>query len=722
MEAPMQMVWRRIASGGVIALAILGVSAPRTGFAQVLDRRAPEGREAPRHPKISGSLRQAETAYQQGQPFGDAAQISLSDHGLQVFIHLNDYKEAHVADLTQMGVRIEIIEPSLKIIQARVPAGTLEAVSQLPFVRVIGEPDRPRSSVGSKNTEGDGVLQSDLARSNLGVNGSGIRVGVIQVGFNGLAASQASGDLPAGITTFTSRSDGIFAGVGGEGTAMLELIHDIAPGAQLFAASIGTSLEMLAAVNWLSDVAGGPNTRRGTLGGVDIIVDDLAWFNLGPYDGSSAVSSALTSAVDRGVAYFTSVSNYAEGHWRGLYTACPETNFHKFNAASCGMGTADEVLDIRVSGNGKVDARLQWNDPFGASSNDYDLRLFDRDAGQLLTAADGVTGGRDTQNGTQNPVERLTFTNTSGSTRNLGIVIENFQGTAQPRQFELFLVDNEIQEQYFVRDQSVPSGSDAKKVFSVGAVNWQTPDQIESFSSRGPTLDGRLKPEVVAPDCVSVTGNGGFPSTFCGTSAAAPHAGAVAALVLSANPALTPAQLYAMMVAPTFDLGTPFPNNTFGFGRIDALASTQLGLNQPTLGLSVQPGGPGQFNWTVSFNYPNPPFGAPTLFADAYFGYVRPDGSLVFLGPGLGQSPGELTNPQTFVSFLSGVGADPGASLPPTQAFATPISGPPGQYLAFFGAMPTEAGPSGNLWSLGSNSSNGGSNFQGVAIAPFSLP
>lgn len=722
MEGPIQMVWRRIASGGVIALAILGVSAPRIGSAQVLDRKALQQREAPRHPKISESLRQAETAYQQGQPFGDGAQISPSDQGLQVFIHLNDYKEAYVGDLTQMGVRIEIVEPSLKIIQARVPAGTLEAVSQLPFVRVIGEPDRPRSSVGSKTTEGDGVLRSDLARSNLGVNGSGIRVGVIQLGFNGLAASQASGDLPAGITTFTSRSDGIFAGVGGEGTAMLELIHDIAPGAQLFAASIGTSLEMLAAVNWLTDVAGGPNTRRGTPGGVDIIVDDLAWFNIGPYDGSSSVSSALTSAVDRGASYFTSNSNYAEDHWRGLYSACPGSNFHSFNFPSCGMGTADEVLDVRVSGNGKVDVRVLWNDPFGASSNDYDLRLFDRDAGQLLTPADGVTGGRDTQNGTQNPVERLTFTNTSGSTRNLGIVIENFQGTAQPRQFELFLVDNEIQEQYFVRDQSVPSGSDAKKVFSVGAVNWQTPDQIENFSSRGPTLDGRLKPEVVAPDCISVTGNGGFPSTFCGTSAAAPHAGAVAALVLSANPGLTPAQLYAMLVAPTFDLGTPFPNTTFGFGRIDALASTQLALNQPTLGLSVQPAGSGQLTWTVSFAYPNPPAGAPTLFADAYFGYVRPDGILTFLGPGLGQSAGNLTNPQTFVSFLSGTETEPGAVLPPTQVFSTPISGPPGQYLAFFGAMPTEAGPAGNLWSLGSNSSNGGANFQGVAIAPFSFP
>ncbi|MBI2903381.1 MAG: S8 family serine peptidase [Candidatus Methylomirabilis oxyfera] len=724
MMAPLQIVWRRIPWGKVIALAVLGGAFPQIGSAQVLDRTVLEGREAPapKHPKISGPLRQADAAYRQGQPVADATQVSVNADGIQVYIYLNDYEETHVGELTQMGVRIEMIEPSLKVIQARVPAGRLEAIAQLPFVRFVQEPNRPYSNVGSKLSQADGILGANVVRSTLGVNGSGVRIGVIQLGFLGIADSQASGDLPGGITTFTTRSDANFPGVGGEGTAMLELIHDLAPGAQLFGVSFSTDLEMIAAVNWLADVAGGPNPRRGTPGGVDIIVDDISFFNLGPYDGSSALSRAITAAVDRGVLYYTSAGNYAERHWRGFYGSCPGSNFHNFNTPSCGTGVADEVLDIQVQGNGTFCAHVQWNDAWSASGNDYDARLFDRDADKFLAASDGVSGGRNAQSGTQDPRETMCFTDKSGSTRKLGIVIENFEGKAQPRQIELFLVSDVVLLQHRVSDHSLPNVGDAKKAFSVGAVNWETPDQIESYSSRGPTLDGRLKPEVVAPDCVSVTGNGGFPSTFCGTSAAAPHAGAVAALVLSANPSLIPTQLYAMMVAPTFDLGTPFPNNTFGFGRLDAFASTQLGVNQPTLGLSVQPGGSGQLNWTVSFTYPNPPAGAPTLFADAYFGYLRPDGVLTFLGPGLGQSAGDLNNPQSFISFLSGVEADPGASLPPTQAFSTPISGPPGQYVAFFGAMPTEAGPSGNLWSLGSNSSNGGFAFQGVAIAPFSRP
>ncbi len=719
----MYAIWRRMVKTSALALAVLGASLPQVAFGQTIERISLEGKEAraTKHPKISSSLGHVETAVRGSQPLPESAHRSAYGGGIQVYIHLADYDANYVSRLIEKGVQIEIVEAPLKIIQARVPPGTLESIAQLPFVRFIGEPEQPSPNVGSKNTEADGVLRSNLVRSSLGVNGSGIRVAVIQLGFMGLAASQASGDLPARIATSSTRADGSVAGDSAEGTAMLELIHDIAPGAQLFGVSISNSLEFVAAVNFLADVAGGANPRRGTSGGVDIIVDDLSFFNIGPYDGTSFISQAITAAVDRGVAYFTSAGNHAERHWRGFYSACPGSNFHRFNVPSCGPGVADEVLDIRLPANSDFRVFLQWNDPFGASGNDYDLRLFDRDSGQLLTAADGVVGGRNLQNGTQNPTEFMSFTNSGGGTRNLGIVIENVGG-AQPRQLELFLPGSAVQEQYVIPDHSLPNVGDAKKAISLGAVNWQTPNSIQNYSSRGPTLDGRVKPEGVAPDCVSVTGNGGFPTTFCGTSASAPHAAAVAALLLSATPSLSPSQLYAALIAPTVELGTPFPNNTFGFGRIDAFASTQLAKNQPTFGLSVAKPGPGQLSWTVSFNYPNPSFGAPTLFADVYFGYLRPDGVLRFLGPDLSQSAGNLNNPQTFASFLESVAADAGTSLAPTEAFWTPISGPPGQYVAFFAAMPTGAAPSGNLWSLGSNASNGGANLQGIAVAPFSVP
>ena len=707
----------------VIMLVISVSSSPQGLLAQTLELRSSDAAlpRPTKHPKISGSLKYAEQAIRQSWPLQQGTQPDVNASGMQVHITLAEYTEIHLDSLRSVGVQVELAEPSLALVQARIPAGLLDAVAELPFVRYMRAPHVPYADAGSTLTQADAVLGSNMVRSMLGAVGNGVRIGVIQTGFNGIAASQASGDLPAAITTFTARPSGNFAGSGAEGTAMLELIHDIAPGAQLFAASFSTSLEEIASVNWLADVAGGPNSRRGTPGGVDIIVDDISWFNLGPYDGSSALSTALTAAVDRGVAYFKSAGNRADQHWRGFYSACPGSTFQNFNAPDCESGS-DEILNVRVPSGKEFCAFLQWNDPWGASGNDYDLRLWDRDADRFLTSSDGVSGGTDAQSGTQNPEEGMCFSESSGSTRNLGIVIQNFQGQAAPRQFELFLTSDVVQLEYVVKEFSVPNAGDAKKVFSVGAVNWQTPEKIEDYSSRGPTLDGRLKPEVVAPDCVSVTGNGGFPTTFCGTSAAAPHAGAVAALVLSANPSLSPSQLYGAIVAPTFDLGAPFPNNTFGFGRVDALAATQLAKNQPTLGLSVLKSGSGQLDWVVSFNYPSPGFGTPTLFADVYFGYLRPDGVLTFLGPGLGQAPGILSDPRSFTSFLSSFEVDPGASLAATHLFSTPISGPDGQYVAFFGAMPTGAGPSGNVWSVGSSASNGGVNFQGVALASFSRP
>jgi hypothetical protein len=88
----------------------------------------------------------------------------------------------------------------------------------------------------------------------------------------------------------------------------------------LFFANFSTSLEFIQAVNWLAAEAGGPNLRRGTPGGVDIIVEDIAFFNNGPYDGSSPVSQALSNAVVQGVAVFASVGNHAQAHYQGLYT------------------------------------------------------------------------------------------------------------------------------------------------------------------------------------------------------------------------------------------------------------------------------------------------------------------------------------------------------------------------------------------------------------------
>jgi hypothetical protein len=515
----------------------------------------------------------------------DMGAMDIDATGLQVYIELEDWSQTILDQLQAARVTIELTDPTQKLVQGRIPLDSLEQVARLPFVKFIRLPDYGYSNQqGSVGTQGDAVIRANLARQALGVTGAGIRVGVISDGLSGLSQSIASGDLPSvGITSQSFRADGNI-NAGAEGTALLEIVYDIAPGAQLFFANFDTSLAFIQAANWLADTAGGPNPRRGTPGGVDILVEDIAFFNVGPYDGSSSVSQALSGAAARGVAVFAAVGNSAGGHYRGLFTDTDGDTLNEFDV-SLGLPRVDnagETLNVTVQPGEAIGIFLQWNDPWGASSSDYDLCVYDPP--DLPTAP--ILCSTTRQNGQNNPTEFIAIRRTASTPGTLGVGIINFQGQAPPRLLDLFIIGG-VQREFVVPDHSVPNGGDAVNVLSVGAVNWQTPTVLESFSSRGPTNDGRVKPEVVAPDGVSVTGAGGFPTTFFGTSAAVPHAGAVAALMLEANPSLTPTRVHNMLEQTAAPLGTPIPNFDAGFGRIDAFAAVQAAV--PPLVAAVLP-------------------------------------------------------------------------------------------------------------------------------------
>src|SRR4029079_4146382 len=86
----------------------------------------------------------------------------------------------------------------------------------------------PPTGVGSRSSEGDVTHRAFSARGAFHVNGTGIKIGVLSDGVTNLAASQAAGDLGP-VTVLPGQT-----GTGDEGTAMLEIVHDLAPGAQLF--------------------------------------------------------------------------------------------------------------------------------------------------------------------------------------------------------------------------------------------------------------------------------------------------------------------------------------------------------------------------------------------------------------------------------------------------------------------------------------------------------
>src|SRR5262249_25293064 len=169
-----------------------------------------------------------------------------------VYIELADWSQTILEQLQATRVTLERTDPTLQLVQGRLPLDRLDQVARLPFVKFIRLPDYGYANQqGSIGTQGDAVIRANLAPQTLGVTGAGLRVGVISSGLRGLDQSIASGDLPpGGITSQSFRADGDI-NAGAEGTALLEIVYDIAPGAQLFFANVDTSLAFIQAVNWL---------------------------------------------------------------------------------------------------------------------------------------------------------------------------------------------------------------------------------------------------------------------------------------------------------------------------------------------------------------------------------------------------------------------------------------------------------------------------------------
>ena len=320
----------------------------------------------------------------------------------------------------------------------------------------------------------------------------------------------------------------------------------------------------------------------------DVVVDDLGFFGE-PANGQSSVSvntaAALNNPEFRIRTYVTSVGNAADDHYLGTYVDSRVDGrsvngvqnsgrlhlYQRTAETSDVLGLGDQPHDVLVlPRNGAVVVVLTWDDPAGRSANNYDLYLVRESSGQV------VARSTDAQRGSQDPIEFVDFVNREDEGR-FRILIQNVDNAAAPRQLNVFsfqpqcasagprlLADGRHERHnYNTPSRSLSAQSDAGgtpvSVISVGAVcsasaaaaavfagsrapsescNDRTHQTIQYFSSRGPTLDGRMKPDISAIDGVSITGAGRFGSPFFGTSAAAPHVAGIAALALQAAPCL----------------------------------------------------------------------------------------------------------------------------------------------------------------------------------------
>jgi hypothetical protein len=232
----------------------------------------------------------------------------------------------------------------------------------------------------------------------------------------------------------------------------------------------------------------------------------------------------------------------------------------------------DEFNDMVVAPGGTVRCFLQWNDPFGQSGNDYDLFLIERSTGTVVDSSTNV------QDGLQDPKEDVSFVNPFASPLLIGAAVAKTV-SAETRRLKLSCPDSGAGLQYHSEQGDVFGHPAVSEVIAVAAIGVQDPalSMVEAFSSRGPAViffpsaGFRPKPDLAAFDGVTTTVPHFMP--FFGTSAAAPHSAAIAALLLSKNAALTPAQIKTALTSSAVDVGPAGFDAVSGAGRVDAFAA-----------------------------------------------------------------------------------------------------------------------------------------------------
>lgn len=388
------------------------------------------------------------------------------------------------------------------------------------------------------------AIMSDGPYRDIGFDGTGITIAIIDVGFFDLTDSETSGDAPAGATrinlsvlSFEAESDG------DHGRFVTETIYDHAPGATYLIYKVDNQTGAAAAI----DAAAAQN--------VDIISMSLGWY---PdwVDGNSASAMAANDAAAQGILVFNSVGNSAQAHWED-YSVDPDNDGY----ITWGPGN-DEVLQVTVPADSSVSFRLSFDRSGG--NHDYDFFIYNADATVLL---DGSTNPGESY-------ESVSYENENNFDVIVQLVIEWVAGPGTL--LEVYSGFGTQMDQYVVSGSSPLTPSDAShpNVLSVGAVEQAAYGSgvgssgiNATYSSQGPTNGFQLVPDICAPTSTS----GSFFGSFIGTSCSCPHAAGMAAVLWSADPFVPAAGIRNLILeyASAKDWGGNGPDYIYGAGGMN---------------------------------------------------------------------------------------------------------------------------------------------------------
>jgi len=456
--------------------------------------------------------------------------------------------------LCDLGCTVDAVSTSY--VRLLVPPRALRHLEGHPGVHIARAPFQAVELLGPNLSESVELTAAD-AMHTAGFTGDGVKVGVVDLGFIGLAARISDGELPANtvMVDLPGTNDDIPESNTEHGVGVSEHVTDMAPDAQVFCFMALDSVDLQNAADYARD------------NGISVINHSVGWVNVSYYDDTGRINDIINTSFDTdGVFWTVSAGNSAFRHWRGVWTDDDVDNRLDF-------ALNDDALAI-TSSSSNVRLFLNW-DQYGASLTDLDFYVFDKDDNQVAQSIAPQTGPH-------SPTERINFTY-DPVLAPYYIEVQWFSGPTAGLDVTIFSFDNNIE--HPVPAAALMDPADAHGAYTIAAIYqgyWNQPSPPrESFSSEGPTTDGRQKPDISAPDGTT-SKTYGITGSF-GTSFSSPTTAGAAALLLEEDPSRTAEDLAARLTALAEDIGTPGLDSVFGAGKLHLEPAATIDTSAPTI-------------------------------------------------------------------------------------------------------------------------------------------
>ncbi|MGH2901358.1 MAG: S8 family serine peptidase, partial [Solirubrobacteraceae bacterium] len=398
---------------------------------------------------------------------------------------------------------------------------------------------------GTIVAESVGLVGAATLQAN-GFSGAGVDVAVLDVGFMNLAAARAAGEIPANAIAVDFTGNGMET-VTAHGTAVAEHVADTAPGARLHLLLFEDEVDLDNAVDYV-------RTH-----GIRVVNLSVNWFGASYYDDTGPINTLINDSYDvDGVFWAVGGGNWGFRHWRGGWADDDGDGWLSFAPNDENLGLIAELSQICLV--------LNWNqypDHFTGTPTRLDFYAYANGGAEVAHDSGPLPAGA-------LPARQICF-DRQAAQEPYRVRIFRASGTTTGLDMSIVTSDAAIEVAKRVPASSVVDPADAHGAFAVGAVaqsiwNQTPPPGAEPFSSRGPTTDGRPKPELVAPNR---TKSLSYP-TALGTSFASPIVAGVAALMLDQDPTLSNLQIRAALIAAATDLPPAGYDTDSGWGKLVA--------------------------------------------------------------------------------------------------------------------------------------------------------